>query len=299
MTLREKKLAAAVAAAGLLWAGMQGVDRYRAAVDRNEARQRQAVDALDDAEFAEARGERARRRLIEWGRRSLPTNREVAESLYQDWLRKELTASGLTVEQVADKSLDRRNPQFGELSVEARAAGTVAQFTEFLHKFYAAPHLHRIASATLLPADGGAKVTATLGIDALVLAECERTDKLSDAPPLDLPQSLEEFRTSLVGRNMFAAYTGQAKADGDAEASKAVVRQFFNGDGGWAFTVKIDEPLKVRHFHQGDKIEFGKFAGKVVEIEGQRAVIETASGRVEIRLGQNLGEATPVSEPST
>jgi hypothetical protein len=299
MTVREKRLAGAVVAAGVLWVATKGVDRYRAALEENVETERTAAAALDDAEFAEARGMRAKRRLNEWSERSLPTDRDVAKSLYHDWLRKELVAAGLTVEQLADKPLGRGNQRFGELAVDVRAAGTLAQLADFLYKFYAAPHLHRIGSATLTPSDAGAKVTAALGIEALVLADCPRRDKLAEGPAQELPLSQEDMRKSLVDRNMFAAYTGPAGDSGDAEAGKAVVRQIWYGDGGWALMVKIDEPLKVRYFHIGDQIEFGKFAGKVVEIENQRAVVETADGRVELRLGQNLGEARKLEDSST
>jgi hypothetical protein len=299
MTDREKKLAGAVAAVAVVWGGMKGVDRYRTALARNVSVQKQAVEALDEAEFAEARGERARRRLIEWGRRSLPTDRDVGESLYHDWLRKELTAAGLTVEQLAEKPVGRANPKYGEVAVDVRAVGTVAQLADFLYKFYTAPHLHRISSATITPSDGGAKLTAALGVDALILPEASRKDKLAEGDPQKLPLTQEELRKSVVDRNLFAAYTGE-KADGGAgEESKAVVRGFVSDADAFVMTIKIDEPAKTRHFRAGDSIEFGKFSGKVVELDGRHAVIETANGKVEVRLGQNLGEAKPVPAPAT
>jgi hypothetical protein len=54
----------------------------------------------------------------------------------------------------------------------------------------------------------------------------------------------------------------------------------------------------LRHFQQGDEIEIGKIKGKVIELDGRRAVIETEKGRLEIRLGQNFGEATPLEAPA-
>src|SRR5215470_6077496 len=119
MTTREKKLSAAVAAVGLLWGGSRGLAAYREVLDRNMTEQNQAQDALSDARTAEARGLKARKDLNSWRRRSLPTNRDVAASLYQDWLRAQLTGAGLEVSQLTDKSTNRRHPQFVEVSVEA------------------------------------------------------------------------------------------------------------------------------------------------------------------------------------
>jgi hypothetical protein len=298
MTRREKLLAGAVAATGVLWGAMQGLDRYRAAVDANESLAYKAGEALDDAEFAVARGERAKRRLIEWAKRSLPTDRDVAESLYQDWVRAQLVAAGLTVEALSDKTLSRRQPHFGELSLEARAAGTLEQLTDFLYKFYAAPHLHRLSAATITPSENGAKLTAVLGIDALILPDAPRSKELATADEQKLPQSLEEFKTSLASRNMFAPHTPADDGAGQANAAR-FSGVSSDGQGGWHMWVSTSQPAKTRRFKQGDKLEFGSFSGELVEIDERHAVIQTAKGRVEVRFGQTLGQATPVAESST
>jgi hypothetical protein len=298
MTLREKRLAAAVAVAGALWAGTTGMKRYRDAVERNEGVAVKAADELADAEFALARGEKARHNLHEWRLRSLPTDRAVAKSLYQDWVRAQVTAAGLTVEQLVDKTLSRREDHFEELSLEVRAAGTMEQLANFLYTFYAAPHLHRIAGATLTPSEAGAKLTAVLNIDALILADCPRADKLAEGHEQELLQSQEEFRTSLVSRNIFTAHTPGASAAADLAKAR------FSGttsDAEDLLMVITMEGAKTLRFRRGDTITVGKFTGTLVELDGRRAVIETPDGRVEVKLGQNLGEAKKVeeSEPET
>jgi hypothetical protein len=299
MTHREKILAGAVAATGVLWGAMKGVDRYRTAVTANESLAYKAEESLGDAEFAVERGERAKRRLIDWSKRSLPTDRDVAESLYQDWVRAQLAAAGLTVEALADKSLNRRTPHYGELSLEARAAGTLDQLTDFLYKFYAGPHLHRISAATITPAENGAKLTAVLGIDALILPESPRKSELASGEEQKLPKTVDEFKTALTSRNIFAPHTPAAN-DAGALANGAWVSSIMSdGNGGWHLWIKSGEPPKTRKFKQGDKLEYGTFTGTLVELDNRRAVIETANGRVEVRLGQNLGQATPVEDAST
>jgi hypothetical protein len=132
MTNREKLLTGAVVAAGALWFGTEGLTRYRDAVERNEAVQLEAEQALADAQTEEYRGQKARKQLNQWISQSLPRNREVAESLYQDWLRTQLTEAGLEVQQLADKSGNSRNPQYDEMTVEIRASGTIEQLADFL-----------------------------------------------------------------------------------------------------------------------------------------------------------------------
>jgi hypothetical protein len=292
MTHREKVLAGAVAGAVAIWVGMQGLGSYRSAVDAADRLQETAERELEDAEFAVERGERAKGRLIEWSKRSLPTDREVAKSLYQDWVRAQLTAAGLQVEALTDRAITRRERHFGELSLEARAAGTLDQLADFLYKFYAAPHLHRIASATLTPSENGAKVTALIGIDALILSDADRKTELASGPEQPLPRPLEEFKTSLTARNVFAPHTPGAGPDAGAAGGARFATAVSDGQGGYHMWVSTD--ANTRKFKPGDKIEYGKFSGTVLEVDLRHAVIETADGKMEVRAGKTLGEATPV-----
>jgi hypothetical protein len=301
VTNREKILAGAVVAAGALWFGTQGLTRYREALTRNESLQLEAERALIDVQTAEFRGQKARKQLNQWLGQSLPRNREVAESLYQDWLRTQLTEAGLEIAQLSDKSGNNRNPQFGELAIEIRATGAIEKVADFLYRFYASPHLHRISSATLTAEDGGKKLSLTATANALILPDVKRADKLAEGEPQKLPKSKDEFRASLAARNLFVAHT--AKTDGtdgkkDEAAAAAKITGMIYGLGGWRMDVQTKDSGDLKHFQQGDDIEFGQLKGKVIELDGRRAVIETDKGRLEVRLGQNFGEAVPVEAPA-
>lgn len=303
MTQREKLLLGAVAAAAALWFGTQGLTRYRELIDRNTSLELEAERALVDAQTAEFRGKKARTKLNQWLSQSLPTNREVAESLYQDWLRGQLTAAGLEVTELTDKSGRNPSAQFAEVSLQTTAAGTLAQTADFLYRFYTAPHLHRIASATITPTDGGQKLRLVFTASALILPDAKRTDRLSAGEPPKLPKPMEAYRDALVERNLFAAHVPKADGAGegkDEAAAGAVVTAMYYGLGGWQMDVRKKDASDVLHFHQGDAIDIGKVKGKIVDIDGdqRRAIIETDKGRLEVRLGQNLGEATPVEAPA-
>ncbi|HEX6960449.1 MAG TPA: hypothetical protein VF175_01170, partial [Lacipirellula sp.] len=301
MTHREKMLTGAVAAAGVLWFGTQGLTRYRDALDRNEALRAQAEQALTDAQTAEYRGQKARKQLNQWISQSLPSNRDVAESLYQDWLRSQATEAGLQVTQLANKTGNARNPQFDEVSFELRATGTMEQLADFLYRFYSAPHLHRIASATLLAEDGGKKLNITATASALILPDVKRTNRLADGDAQQLAKSKEAFRKSLADRNLFVAYTPKA-GDGDGQKDDVAAKTKFvwtdYGAYGWRMGVQKDGDSELTYYQQGDEIEVGELKGKVVQLDAHRAVIETSDGRVEVRFGQNFGEAAPLPAPA-
>jgi hypothetical protein len=299
MTSREKMLTGAVVAAGVLWFGTQGLTKYREALDRNESLRAEAERALTDAQTAEYRGQKARKQLNQWIGQSLPSNRDVAESLYQDWLRGQLTEAGLNVTQLSNKSGNARNPQFGEVAFELRATGTLEQLTDFLYRFYSAPHLHRISSATIAAEDAGKKLNVTATASALILPDVKRTDKLADGEGAKLAKTKDEFRKSLIDRNLFVAHTPKAGEKGEGKDDAAAAAKFEWADYGaygWRMGVKSGDDTK--YYHQGDDIEIGKIKGKVVEIESRRAVIQTDDGRIEVRFGQSFADAVPLEAPA-
>ncbi|MCC6491430.1 MAG: hypothetical protein IT424_00225 [Pirellulales bacterium] len=303
MTQREKMLGGAVATVGLLWFGTQGLIRYRSAMERNVNQQIEAERALSEAKAAINRGQHARRQLHKWALRSLPTDAEIAESLYQDWLRGQLTDAGLQVTQLNDRTGNDRNSQFGELSFEIRCEGPLADLAKFLYQFYSAAHLHRISSATITGGDGGQKLAISMTVDAMILPTCQRTDRLAEGQQQTLPASLDEYRSRIVDRNLFAAYAPKP-ADGagggmsDAAAAAAKITGMTYGLGGWIMSVHAGESTDLQFFQQGDSLEFGSFKGKVVEIDGRRAIVETEKGRMEVRLGQSFAEATALQAPA-
>lgn len=302
MTSRERTLIGAVAAAGALWFGSQGLTRYREAVARNQNVQTAAEAALSEGRVAQLRGQRARKMLSDWRNQSLPTDQQVAESLYQDWLRAQATGAGMAVTQLTDKSGATRNPQFGEAAVESRADGTLAQLANFLYRFYTAPHLHRISNASITAADGGQKLSLVITATALILPDSRQSDALADGEPqpIDGVKSLEEIRQRLVDRNLFVAHTpkSQVAVTTDGGAAEAIFSATYYGLDGWQMGVRNKTSGSVAYYKKGDAVAFGEMKGKVVEIEARRVVIETGKGRVELLWGQNFSEATPLAPPA-
>lgn len=297
MTQREKTLTALVAGAGLLWFGMQGVERYRTARTRNVGLQAAAEQSLAEANAMVLRGQRARVQLHKWLEQSLPSDHEIAKSLYQDWLREQLTGAGLNVTQLADKSGVGRSTQQGELTVDVTAEGNLGQLVDFLYRFYTAVHLHRISGATITAADGGEKLTAVLTVGALILPESKQADKLAEGEPLPLPMPFEEFKTRLVSRNLFAAPKPKGQEGNDEAAAGAELSWMDYGSRGRRLGIR-DKEGKLKYFYVGDEVEFGRFKGKVVELDNRRAIFQTDKGKMEVRLGQKLSEAVVIDSPA-
>ncbi len=298
MTSREKTLIGAVAVAVVAWGGSKAATSYRETLERNTSQKTEAEQALNEAKVSVRRGEHARRQLNEWADRSLPRDRDIAESLYEDWLRAQITGAGLELTQLSDRTAAGRNAQYSELSFEYRGSGTLEQLADFLFRFYSAPHLHRISAATITGADAGKKLNLSMAVNALVLPNATRADKLAEGEPRKLAGTLDEYRKRLTSRNLFVAYTPKATDKGDGVAAKNRVSGFTYESDGWVMWVQNEDSKEIKRVAKGDDVDYGKVKGKVVEVSGRNAVIETADGRKEIRIGQKFSEAMPVEAPA-
>ncbi|NOZ41387.1 MAG: hypothetical protein GXP24_14350 [Planctomycetes bacterium] len=303
MNDREKILAAAVAAMGILWGANQGWEKYQVTLEKNINAQQNVAQKLSTARTAKLRGQRAQQKLRRWQRQSLPTDPDIAKSLYQDWLQQQLTTAGLTVKELNLRSSQASSTSYRQFSFVVNATGKLEQLTDFLYRFYQAPHLHRISKADLMPTEDRKSLTITLTIDALSLAETDRKNQLADGTHEEFKQTLDQFRNSIVGRNLFATYqpnkTAQESASSkEDEATQAKFSGINYGQDGWQMSVRLEKSGKVSYFREGDTIEIGQFKGTIEQLDGERrlVIVSTESGRVQIRLGQTLSESEPLSE---
>lgn len=298
MTTREKQLTVAVAAAGALWAGSQGWVRYRNAVDAAHEAQATAEQELAAAEVEVNRGRRARAQVVAWREQSLPTDVDVAESLYRDWLSGELKAAGLSVPQVSERARARVGEEAAELTFTVSAKGELKQWLDFFKRFRAAPHLHRLSEATLVPDDERKQLTGTLRVDALSLPDGRRQDKLAQADEsADADhEATGELIAAIDQRGPFRPYEGKKKEKAESGADKAVVSGFYGGGIGWVVTIRQGDSNDIKRYTVGDKVKFGTFEATLVELDGRRVVYETPEGKFEVRLGQNFGQGQRIDE---
>jgi len=301
MNPREKYLAGAVALLVILWGGTVGWDRYQEALLRNESQQLAAEQQLSQARAAAARGGRAQRLLGAWRRQSLPTDLDIAKSLYQDWLRQQLIEAGLVVRELNENSSRTTHKHFNQATFVVNAQGSLAELTDFLYRFYQSNHLHRISAATLTPTTTRRSLTISLTIDALSLADSRRTDRLAEGSSDLFTEPLEELRDTIVSRNVFVPYAARSEGQSngqvaDAEAAQAFITGMTYGDGGWQMAIRMRDSGQIRYFRQGDSIRIGRFAGEVVELDGRRAIVSNKDQRLVILLGQNLGQAQVLAD---
>jgi hypothetical protein len=179
------------AVAGPRSALSQRLDAVRADVERKQNR-------LNAADLAEARLERARKR-------SLPADKRLAQSLYQQWLNDLASDAKFSKPRVEVKgSQSKKSYDLHRFSINTSAS--LESLTEFLYHFYDAGHLHQITSLSIKPNPKNSSLKLTMTVEALSLKGAESTGPLSkEASRHDLPK-LKEYQKSIVDRNIFAAY---------------------------------------------------------------------------------------------
>ena len=310
MNQREKVLVAAVTALVALWGSTQGWDKYQTALDSNLGTQRSVAQELSTVRAATERGRRAQQKLRQWNRQSLPTDPEIAKALYQDWLQQQLTDAGLQVKDIKISSPLASSNRYRQFTYVVSGSGKLGPFTDFLHRFYQAPHLHRISKSTLRPTgDDRQELTISLTIDALSLPEGDRKDQLAEGTNNEKISPLAEFQKEIVSRNLFATHqlpkppvvVASNEEQPDNEAAQAKFSRIHYGEGGWLMAVSMEKTGKVMYFREGDMIRIGRFRGRIEQLDGdqRRAIVANRTGRLQIRLGQTLAEAQPYAESAS
>jgi len=299
MTTRERILASVVGGVILLWLASVGLSRYQNALDENRTTLRNVKEQLSEARLSVARGQQAKAKLVEWQKQSLPTDADIANSLYQDWLQQQLIDSGLRVTDLtSSRSLRAQTDAYREFSYTISAEGSLGDFVKFLYSFYQAGHLHRISQATVSPTEEDREVLISLTIDALALPNAPREDQLAQTASSNELPPLEELQDAVVARNVFSPFdASQEKTASIAdEADNARVTAMTYGDGGWRMAIQMKDSGKIRYFRQGDRLNIGSLKGRIAELNGRRAVLESRGNRLQILLGQTLSEAILLQE---
>ncbi len=215
MKPRERNLAVLTGALVLLVGGLYGGPAVSSLFGGGATSESKLEEEVQEKEEKAEKARETRSRLARWEHRSLPSNRELAKSVYEDWLTSLAEEKLLNFHMNSSRSRSAREA-YWQLSVIFDAEGTMAHLTDFLHAFYSAGHLHRIRQLGIVPVEGtdpsDPMMKLTFTVDALSLPGADRKEKLFDASKADAeegiprPQlgALAAYGPALIERNPFA-----------------------------------------------------------------------------------------------
>lgn len=302
MNKRERILGGAVLLLVVLWGGRAMFMRYRTALASRRTQVEDAKTRLADANLLLAKGRSAMQQMEDLQKRSLPTDREKALSLYKAWLLTKAKASGLTVNDIKLAPRTTTSTAFEAIGYQVEATGTLSSAVGMLYEFYRSPQLHQITRLRLLRPIGATQLQVTLEVEALCLPGAVAADALpeGDAKRLKLA-GVADYQKSLGERDLATIYTPPrppAPPPGDKPATPAPPKfdesefAMFSGavDSGkgpqaW---IHIRTTGEMLHLNAGDPIKVGALEGTIESVEDRSLVFKTGDKKFRVPLGSSL-----------
>jgi Type II secretion system (T2SS), protein M subtype b len=310
MSQREQLLAAAVLSLFVLWGGGKLWGRYNDSISSQRTALIAAQSRLDDAKLALERGRLAVKQLEAWQAQSLPADRDVAQTLYREWLRSKCSDAGVTLDDIQTDQRTTRTEAYTTIGYTITAHGSLKALTSLLYSFYKSSQLQQITRMQVRPGADTGQLSLTMTVEALVLPGSSNTAKLPDGVSTRLAKAnADDYVKSITGRNLLTAYT-PPRAEPPAGAAHVEPPKPKFDDAAYAFVtgiVEVDGRLQawitvrttaeeLRVF-AGDSVKVGQFEGKVVSIAPRMVVLQSDKEELHIGLGHSLREvAKPAAD---
>ena len=208
--------------------------------DKREQQISQLNQQLEDKQRKLKLANRAVARLRSYEDKSLPSDADLARSLYQTWLLERIDDSEMHDVNVTIPGGARgRQGAFVRHTFEVTGKGNLEQLTTLLYDLHSVDRLHRIQRLTVNPIKDTKDLDIGLTIEALSLAGATATDslneKLTDRMRL---ADVTEYQQIIVGRNLFAA-ANRAPKLASVGSQKAYLNSRFQ------VTLKAQDPDKL------------------------------------------------------
>jgi hypothetical protein len=302
MTQRERMLAGAIAAIVALYGAWWLFSGYGSALD---SRSRQLADAeqrLTEVNRTVQKGREAVRKIGELQKRSLPADRDKAQSLYKAWLLSKAKAAGLTVNDIKLAARPTSSTAFDAIGYAIEANGPLPAVVSMLYEFYRSPMLQQITKLRLARPLGATQMQVTLEVEALCLPGAAATDALpeGDAKRLKLA-SAAEYQKSLVERDLATVYspprppappsekreTPPAPPKFD-EAELAKLSATIGTGDKWQAWIYVRSTGETLHVVAGDKVKVGALEGTIESVENRALVLKTGDKKYRVAIGESL-----------
>lgn len=315
MNQREKTLLIAVLSLVGLLVLRELYGRYTGALAAKEETLTAAQDELTQIKRQLTIGRRAVDDLTRWREQSLPNvdpndpiSRELATTLYNQWLSNTLKMSGVEFDRIDPSPPSRLVSQsIGTVGFSVNVEGSLTSLVGFLHRFYTAPQLQQITWLDLRPVGGN--LQGTLRVEALLLPGATHTEEMpSGTRDPFLLTDLDSYRTSVGGRNIFERFQRPSRPDEPVivdvtepepeppfdDSKFALFTGAVHGSEGLVAWITVQTTGQTLFRSEGDAIDVGEFSAKVISIEPRAIVIETEQGQLRVNIGDSLHDGKPI-----
>jgi hypothetical protein len=306
MNQREKILAAAVLSLLVLWGGSKLWSRYSDSLANQRSALIAAQSKLDDAKLNLERGRMAVKQMEAWQQRSLPADRDVAQTLYREWIRSKCSEAGITIDDIQPDQRTAPTVAYTTIGYTITAHGSLKAVASLLYSFYRSTLLQQITRLQVRPGGDAGQLSIVMQVEALVLPGSANTAKLPTGESDRLAKaSADEYLKSITGRNLLTAYspprpelppsstahTEPPKPKFD-DAEFAYVTGIVEVGGRAQVWITVRTTGEVLRLFAGDPVKVGQFEGKIVSIEPRTLVLSSDKGEVRVQVGHPLHEPT-------
>lgn len=254
-----------------------------------------------------AKGQIAQRKLIDWERRSLPTDPNVARSLYRNWLYQTVEKIGLTSPNVTPQLAAGTRGVYDRLRLNVDASGSLEQLTRFLYEFYQADFLHQVTQITVKPNADNKALDLSITVEALSLPGADHKDKLNEGASKRLAfADVGKYIDLIAKRNVFSPYVPEKpkvvkSAPPAPPAFDAAKFTYVTAimEANETLEVWLDDRTqgKLLKLHEGDTFELGGIKGSVTHIGLRRVELLIGEQPTSVLLGESLFDAMHRTAP--
>jgi len=245
---------------------------------------------------------KAKEKMADLRKRSLPPDVNVAKSEYQAWLlklaEKHLRNHKVDVVTVGGTTGGKATrPTFNRFAFMVKGQASLSKLLALLYEFYSAGYLHQVHSLVLKPIPKSTDLDVTVEVRALSLLDAPARDKLEPIKPeRPLPVDLAAYDKEIAGRDPFSPYVPPRPPDPPGPKTPDPPKVVPFDPSKWAVITGIvredDVPLvfvscrttgeKLRR-RTGEKLEIGTFKGTIGRIGDREVEIQLAGQSEPIR----------------
>jgi len=241
---------------------------------------------------------KAKERMADLRKRSLPPDVRVAKGEYQAWLlklaEKHLRNYSVDVNTVGGTTRGKATaPTFNRFAFTVKGRASLGNLIALLYDFYSAGYLHQVHSLGLKPIQKSPDLDVTVEIQALSLLDAPARDKLEPIKPdRPLPVDLAAYDKEIAGRKPFSPYEPplppepkkpvvvEKKPEPFDPSKYAVITGIVREDDVPLVFVSCRTTGEKLRLRSGEKFKVGDLAGTIGRI-GDREVEIVLAGKSE------------------
>ena len=139
---------------------------------------------------------------------SLPSNNDVAQSAYQNWLLAQAKDSGLREVKIDQGSVSPFKDFYKKYTMTLNGKASLPQLATFLERFQRTDHLQLIRSVSIRPLKESQEMDVSIKVESLALKQAKAATTLtmndkSDALPKETAKTMGQ---TIINRALFSAY---------------------------------------------------------------------------------------------